>query len=171
MSADALRVAVREIERHAASTGWDRSPRLFALVPSVALLEAEPALADQLGLDPAPAPDALTPVEQDDVTFEQPLEDLLATMEWPAEVVGVALVLETVVLPAAAEREAPTSRADTWAAEHPDREEARVAVGVHRDGRRACALRWRRHDDDTDVVTAENLAPALADALAATLLP
>jgi len=46
-----------------------------------------------------------------------------------------------------------------------------VAVAVHRDGTRAAALRWRRHDDESDVVTADDLAPALADALAATLLP
>lgn len=171
MTERALLAAVREVERHAAGVGWDRAPRLFALVPSAALVAAEPALVGELGLDPAPAPEALTPVEQDDLTFSQPLEELLAAIEWPPEVAGVALVLETVLLPADAEHAAPTTRPDAWAAAHPDREEARVAVGVHRDGSRAAALRWRRHDDDSDVVTAEDLAPALADALAATLLP
>lgn len=166
-----LRRAVREIERHAAGAGWDRAPRLFALVPSAALVAAEPALAAQLGLDPEPAPDALTPVEQDDLAFDQPLEDLLATIEWPAEVLGVALVLETVVLPPAAEEALPEDRPDVAAAAHPEREEARIAVAVLRDGSRACALRWRRHDDDTDVLTAPDLAPGLAEALAATLLP
>lgn len=171
VTGQALRQAVRDVERHAARVGWDGAPRLYALVPSAELVAAEPAVMGELGLDPAPSLDALTAVEQDDMTFGEPLEALLATIAWPLEVAGVALVLETVVLPAAAERAAPNDRPDAWAATHPDREEARIAVAVHRDGSRACALRWRRHADDSDVVTADDLAPALADALAATLLP
>lgn len=171
VTGDALRRAVRDVERHASQVGWDCAPRLFALVPSAALLAAEPAVADQLGLSAAPSPGALTPVEQDDMTFDRPLEELLASIAWPLEVTGVALVLETVLLPANAERGAPKTRPGAWAAAHSEREEARVAVGVHRNGSRACALRWRRHDDDSDVVTADDLTPTLADALAATLLP
>lgn len=171
MTVEALQSAVREIERHAAGAGWDRAPRLFALVPSAALVAAEPELATQLGLDPEPVASALTPVEQDDLTFDQSLEDLLAAIEWPPEVTGAALVLETVVLPDGAQHEEPGSRPDEWAVEHPAREDARIAVAVHRGGQRAAALRFRRHDDDADVVTGPDLAPALADALAATLAP
>lgn len=166
----ALQHAVREVERHAASVGWDRSPRLFALVPSVELLAAEPELAPRLGLEPKPGAAALTPVEQDDLTFDQPLAQLLAGIEWPPEVVGAAIVLETMVLPGSTRDEALEPGAARRAADQPDREDARVAVAVHRGGGRASALRFRRHDDDADVVTGADLAPALADALATTLV-
>lgn len=166
----AVEHAVREIERHAASVGWDRSPRLFALVPSAELLAAEPELASRLGMEPKPSASALTPVEQDDLTFEEPLEQLLAGIEWPQEVVGAALVLETVVLPGGTREDTLGPGAARRAVDHPDREDARVAVAVHRGGERASALRFRRHDNDTDVVTGADLAPALAVALATTLV-
>jgi hypothetical protein len=44
-----------------------------------------------------------------------------------------------------------------------------MVVAVLRDGSRASALRMRAHDDETSVLTGENLVPGLADALSATL--
>ena len=55
-----------------------------------------------------------------------------------------------------------------WASDHPERREARLAVAVLRDGSRACTIRLRGPDED-DLLVGPDLAPALADALAATL--
>jgi hypothetical protein len=158
---------VTEIERHVAGDGWDQGPRLFALAPTSDLLSREPGLADQLRLeeDGAPVPGQLTPVEQD--LPARDLEDLLATIAWPATVVGCALALERIVLPPDAESGMPPRPAEAaaWAARHPDRADVRLVVAVMRDGARSSVLRVRGQGDllrDTD------LAPDLADALAAT---
>ena len=55
-----------------------------------------------------------------------------------------------------------------WASDHPERREARLAVAVLRDGSRACTVRLRGPDED-ELLVGPDLAPALADALAATL--
>ena len=55
-----------------------------------------------------------------------------------------------------------------WVSEHPERREARLAVAVLRDGSRACTVRLRGEDEE-ELLVGPDLAPALADALAATL--
>ena len=47
---DALIACLTEIERFVASSSWGGPPRLFALVRTVDLVKAEPALAGQLSL-------------------------------------------------------------------------------------------------------------------------
>jgi hypothetical protein len=165
---DALKAAVREVERHAAAEGWDRRPALFALVRTADLVRDEPELAGHLGLAAAIA-GALTPVAQEDITIETSIPEVLRGIDWPEAVAGAALVIETVALPPDVERQAPATDAGGWAVQRPDRHEARVVVGVLRDGQRAAALRWRDHDSDADVVTGPDLAPAIADALALSL--
>src|SRR3954467_1272081 len=103
----ALQTAVREIEAHAAEAGWDQPARLYALVPTSDLLSREPALAAAMGLDAAGAAGALTPVEQDDVPPDPPLESVLQQIMWPAEVFGCAAVVERFVLPPAADDALP----------------------------------------------------------------
>jgi len=163
-----LEDAVREVERHAAATGWDRPPALYALARTADLVRDEPELAGRLGLDGGTA-GALTPVAQDDLVVEATIPDLLAGIDWPDAVLGAVLVLETVALPGDVEDEAPGADAGAWAVQHPDRQEARLVVGVLRDGARAAALRWRSHDTEDDVVTGPDLAPALTAALALSL--
>lgn len=161
--------AVAEIERHVADDGWDQAPRLFALAPTADLLSREPALVDQLGLGgQEPAPDQLTPIEQE-LPLRQ-LEDVLGTVAWPSTVVGCALALERIVLPPAAEESMPAAapEAAAWAARHPDRADVRIVVAVLRDGARSSVLRVRGHDHDNDLLRETDLAPDLADALAAT---
>ncbi len=164
-----LAESVLEIEQHVAEAGWDQPPRLFALVETAALLDREPALVERLGEEPLPG--HLTGVEQEGVPADAPLEEFLAGIAWPAEVAGTALVVERVMLPAGAETHLPGSDADAmrWAAEHPERQEVRLTVGVLRDGSTECALRFRRHDRAEDVLTGPELVPGLAAALAATL--
>lgn len=163
-----------EIELHAARTGWDQPAKLFALVDTAELAEQEPALAGQLGLaDAAIAPGTLTPIEQQPLG-DGPLDETLAQIAWPPEVLGAALVHEVLILPPSAEQDRP-EQADpvSWAAQHPERREVRLAVGVLRDGSRASALRVRAPLADPttldDVLVGPDLAPNLADALRETL--
>ena len=163
-----LESVVYEVEQYVGKEGWDTAPRLFALVPTAELLAAEPALAAQLGATEV-RPDALTPVEQDDLPEAATLDEMLAGIAWPAGVLGAALVVERLVLPPEAEAGMPEDEqaALEWLTNHPQREEVRVAVGVMRDGPRACVLRMRAHENE--ILRGPDLVPALAEALAATL--
>ncbi|NUR08268.1 MAG: hypothetical protein HOQ22_12235 [Nocardioidaceae bacterium] len=165
-----LQAAVREIEQHAAEAGWDQPARLYALVPTSDLLVREPALAAAMGLDGASA-GSLTPVEQDDVPVDQPLESTLQQIMWPAEVFGAAAVVERLVLPPTADVQLPADpdEAERYAAEHPDRQEVRIVAGATRDGSTYCALRMRSHDDALSVLEAPDLVPALLELLRSTL--
>ncbi len=165
----ALAAAVREVEQHAARSGWDRPPQLFALVDTAELLEREPNLAEVLGVDSVAA-GALTPVEQDPVTGD--LEDLLAEILWPPEVAGCAVVVERLTLPPGEDgHTVPTAAAAAaeHVADHPHREEVRIVAGVLRGGIGYCALRVRSHDEDSSVIVGDDLVPALLELLHATL--
>ena len=167
----ALRSAVREIETHASEAGWDQPARLYALVPTSDLLAREPALAAAMGLDEVSAAGSLTPVEQDDVPVEKPLEEVLGQIMWPAEVLGCAAVVERLVLPPAADGTLPDDpeAAQEYAHSHPDREEVRIVAAATRDGSTYCALRLRTHDDALSVLESPDLVPALLELLRSTL--
>ncbi len=77
------------------------------------------------------------------------------------------------MLPPSAEASVPEGLSDKklakWVAEHPDRQEVRMTVGVLRDGTRdsphcVCARRTRRPRSSTGA----SLVPGLAEALSAT---
>lgn len=167
----ALAAAVLEIETHAAAAGWDQPARLFALVDTKALVEKEPALASAMGLDESSAQGSLTPVEQDQLTPDQPLEVALESMSWPPGVAGCAAVVERLVLPPDADAVIPDdpTAAEEFAREHPDRQEVRIVAGATRAGATYCALRLRAHDDDQSVVGGVDLVPQLLQLLGATL--
>jgi hypothetical protein len=170
----ALDQVAREIDRHAGTRGWDQPPRLYALADTAELARREPGLAAQLGLTgPGAVPEGggLTPVEQDPLPTDRPLDEVLATITWPAEVVGCALVIESLVLPPTAEADLPDpDEVDVaaWVASHPDRRDVRITVAVLRDGSRECVVRLRDHDAEAMVLAGTDLAPALGDALATT---
>lgn len=166
----ALAAAVLEIEGHAASAGWDKPARLYALVPTGELVEREPALAAAMGLDESSSEGSLTPVEQD-LDVEQPLESVLESIMWPPGVGGCAAVVERLVLPPSADTEIPDdpSAAQAFAADHPDRQEVRITAGATRAGATYCALRLRAHDDEQSVVGGTDLVPALLQLLRNTL--
>ena len=163
--------AVREIEAHVAESGWDQPGRLYALVPTSDLLAREPALAAAMGLDDAGAAGSLTPVEQDAVPSETPLETVLEGIIWPPEVFGCAAVVERLVLPPGAAAQMPDDprSAEDYAAEHPDRQEVRIVAGATRAGSTYCALRLRAHDDPLSVLESPDLVPALLELLRSTL--
>lgn len=159
-----------DLERHVAEAGWDRPPRLFALVETADLLRREPQLAEELGLAEG-EPGDLTPIDQGDLPVFTTMEDLLGGIVWPAEVLGTAVSIERVMVPPSVEPEMPRDEHEAlrWLGEHPDRHEVRLVVAVLRDGRRSAAIRMRAHDDETSVLTGPDLVPGLAAALAATL--
>jgi hypothetical protein len=162
-----------DLERHAAAGGWDQPPHLFALVETADLLRREPQLAARLGLVEG-GPGDLTPVDQGDlqeVGGQGGLDELLAGIAWPPEVLGTALSVERLMVPPAVEKDMPQDEGEAlrWLAEHPERQEVRLVVAVLRDGSRSAALRLRAHDDETSVLTGRDLVPGLADALAETL--
>lgn len=165
----ALLAVVGEVEGHVAEAGWDQSAQLFALVDTEQLLRAEPQLAESMGLVVA-RPGSLTPIAQEELSAA-PLDEQLASMLFGTDVLGVVLVHEVLVLPPSAE--AALDDVDDpagTAAEHPERREVRMAVGVMRDGSRESVLRVRGADEaPDDIVTGGDLAPGLADALFSTL--
>ena len=163
--------AVLEIESHSAEAGWDQPARLYALVPTSDLLAREPALAAAMGLDEVAAAGSLTPVEQDDVPVDKPLEAVLEQIMWPAEVFGCAAVVERLVLPPTADGQLPEDReaAERYAADHPDRQEVRIVAAATRAGATYCALRMRTHDDAFSVLESPDLVPALLELLRSTL--
>ena len=165
----ALEDVVRELEAHASELGWDQPERIYALATTAQLVADEPGLAEALGLDAAD--DGLTSIEQEPLTEGQLLEDVLAGIEWPPEVAGVAAVAERLVLPPDADGELPAdpAAAQEYAAQHPDRQEVRMVAAVLRGGETACALRLRSHDADDLVLTGPDLVPGLLEQLHATL--
>jgi len=165
-----LRVAVVEVEQHAGRAGWDQPSRLYALVPTVELAAAEPELATELGIGDGSA-DLYTPVEQELDEHSGSLEQLLGRITWPDGVVGAMAVVERVVLPPEAEAEVPdvASAAASFAADHPDRDDVRIAVGVLRGGPSHCVLRMRSHDDDNALIHGPEVVPGLVEALRETL--
>lgn len=181
MATSPLTRAVLEIDTYTSGLGWDRPALLFGLVDTAQLREEEPGLAERLGLD-EPAGEAspigatLTPVEQDELPSDVPLDEFLATIAWPDAVAGCALAVERLMLPPSAEssvpeelrQEANSTALAQWVAEHPERQEVRMTVAVLRDGRREAAIRLREKDSATEVLTGRDLVPGLAEALAAT---
>ena len=167
----ALAAAILEIEGHQAGSGWDQPSRLYALVDTAQLVESEPALAAQLGLDSPTERGSLTPIEQDELPAGQQLEEVLPGILWPDVVVGCAAVVERLVLPPAADGQVPQDReaAVEFAREHPDAEEVRIVAGVTRHGASYCALRMRSQDEDTAVMGGADLVPGLLDLLRTTL--
>ena len=164
-----LQSVVRELEAHAAESGWDRPERLFALVETAALVRQEPGLAEALGLEGEPT--GLTPIEQEPLPEGTSLEQVLAEIVWPGEVAGCAAIAERIVLPPEADEQMPDDPADAhaFAATHPAREEVRIVAAALRSGGSACALRLRSHDDAESVLTSPDLVPGLLTLLHATL--
>lgn len=162
----ALAEVVREVEAHASRAGWDQPAQLFALVETTDLLQREPQLADLLGVDAEDQ--GLTPVEQE--TTSESLDELLASIVWPAEVAGCAVVVEAMTVPPDAEQlPADAEAAAEYAAAHPEREEARIVAGALRSGETFCAIRQRAHDEDDMVLAGADLVPALLELLQTTL--
>lgn len=163
-----LTQAAADTERHVARLGWDQAPRLFALVRTASLREAEPSLRPQLADSD---PDSLTSIEQEGLRKTSNIESMLGTLAWPDEVDGAALVVERIVVPPEAERDLPINPTDATEAlaKHPARRDVRLLAAVLRSGESVCLLRQREHDSDDAVAIGSDIAPGLIEALRATL--
>jgi hypothetical protein len=173
----AVRRVVVELERHVAAAGWDAPVRVFALVRTAGALQRDRTLATRLPADVVAAavddPEHLTAVEQDGLPDAESLHDLLGRLAWPESVDGAAVVVERSVIPPEVEAQMPTDedQAVAWLQTHPERRDVRLAAATLRSGEHASALRARDHDHDNQVAVGAELAPALVDAVAATLEP
>lgn len=159
-----LPAVVREVEQHVAAGGWDQPTRLFAIVPTAALLESDPTLTLSGEL-------ALTSIEQELEDVSVTLDELLGHIAWPDDVVGAIVVVERIVLPPEAQDELPDendAHLIAAVADHPDRRDVRMVSAVLRTGSNMNALRYRLHDEPDSVAIAPDLVPQLNDALAAT---
>ena len=172
----ALARAVTETEAHVAAFGWDQPVRVFALVRTDEALAADPDIAELLDAatveESRTDPELLMVVEQEGLPAAADLEHLLAQLAWPESVHGVAIGIERLVLPPAAqdEAEAITDAAErlTFLQARPDRQDVRLVAGVLRSGESWCAVRARSRDSDEAVVQGEAVVPGLVEALAAT---
>ena len=175
MESQDLLAAALDIERHVAADGWDQPALLFALVPTEHIRAEQPELAAQLGVvDGGPA---LTTFEQPAPPDDEELDVFLARIEWPADIVGAAVVVERIVLPPGAEAlVADRPDAATLAREHPDAQDMRIVVAVMKDDQQVSVLRLRGApgadgsptDSEDSVLTGTDLVPGLAEALLAT---
>lgn len=171
----ALATAVRELEAHVASGGWDGPIRLFALVHTAAAVAENPELKQQLPAEvlaiAAQDPRHLTSIEQEGLSSADSLEEMLAQVAWPPSVDGTAVVVERVVVPPEVETDMPTDPAQalSFIMGHPKRQDVRLAVGVLRDGTTWCAIRTKAYDQEAAVAGGADLVPTLIDALRATL--
>lgn len=165
---ETLTKAAADTERHVAKLGWDQDPRLFALVRTDSLMEAEPSLRAELSASP---PDGLTSIEQEGLRRTSNIETLLGTLAWPEAVDGAAIALERIVVPPEAERDLPLNPTEAVEAlsRHPARRDMRLLVAVLRSGESVCLLRQREHDSDDAVAIGQDIAPGLVEALRATL--
>lgn len=169
MTDDALVAALMEIERHVSHGGWDQPARLFALVPTADLVAAEPSLADQIAR-PDELPDgALSSIEQDGFRTGADLVDDLDKITWPPAVHGCALAVERLFVPPHVEGDIPSDpeAAAAFVADHPERRDVRVVVGVTRGGARYGVARLRSNPED--LLAADDLVPGLGEALTRTL--
>ncbi|MFI5777690.1 PPA1309 family protein [Nocardia sp. NPDC051570] len=186
--ASALYRCIRDVAEFADAEGWDRPPQMFALVPTVDLVAAEPTLQDELDDGAELTPIAQEPFPEDIGGGSPALDEFLATTSWPPAVRGCVLVQQIVVLPPDAEqtlddaiaplladRDAADAAARDAAVTHPGRRDARLYAGVLRDGVSLCLLQIRPDEDEADpfggidLRTAPNLAPNLVEALRNTL--
>lgn len=166
--------AVLELESHVHADGWDQPVRLFAIALMSELIDREPALAAAMELDASNATgDELIPVEQEWSEGDEAIDEALAQIAWPPQVLGTAIVVERFLLPPEAEvdleGETEAGAIVDAVTNHPERREVRLAALVMRDGRQMCALRLRENDTDDAVLTGQDLLPGLTDALATTL--
>lgn len=162
-----LLTCARDIERYVAGSGWDQPVRLFALVPTAQLREAQPQL-EHLSQE---EPDAFSAIEQEELPAADSIESLLAQIGWPPQVHGAAVALERVVLPPDAQADLPTDGSSVLAAvaDHPQRQDVRLLVAVLRDGSATCLLRQRSNDSDDKVAVGADIAPGLVEGLRDTL--
>jgi len=167
-----LTQVVTELDAELARHSWGQPVRLFALVDTDDLIAEEPQLAEALKL----VPGTITSVEQDGFDQAAEVEQLLVTIGWPESVLGAAVAVERLLLPAQVEAEltdtTDPSQLSQAAAAHEARVDVRVITAVTRDGGEITMLRLGApHDYTVTGRPGERLAPELTDLLHGTFAP
>ncbi|WP_168705050.1 PPA1309 family protein [Gordonia paraffinivorans] len=161
-STEDLGTALSEILDHVDDAGWGQAASVYALVPTSVIAEQTPHLVDD-------SPSVFTPVEQ-----ECPdLDEFLASAVWPDAVAGAAVALEIVVAePGPDDDGTPRHVSPGAAGPSTDGQQARLVVGVLRNGRDLALMRLRRQEgDEPETLTHPKLATELREALAGTFEP
>ena len=142
---DLLLLAMLEAESYVGGKGWGERPHLYALTAPTSAVAAEQEPVD--GINGA-RPDALVPVEHERLP-DGDLAEVLAGIQWPADVVGCVLVTELAALPPGNEGDGPIDplASGEWASTQPDGRPARLIVGVHKSGGHMCGLRIKGEDE------------------------
>jgi hypothetical protein len=151
---DELTDGVVEAARYAARHDWDRPPILYAFARKNALAFLGNDLPPAAQLAPG---SALIPIEQDPLPEGEPME-VLAGIHWPDDVEGCALVTEIILMPSDIGSQARQLLAGQPAGHYPGRQ-ARLAVGVLRDGKYASCLQVR---GEADLLVGDKLTDDLA---------
>ncbi len=161
----ALVAALAEIERYVTKAGWDQPARLFSLVDTANLVAAEPSLASQMNLD---IPGSLSSIEQEGFHDGEDLLTALAAIYWPPTVDGCAVAVERSFLPMEYEDQLPTDElaAAKFVANHPQRQDVRIVVGVLRTGESHGLARLV--NDPDELLGSDDLVPGLTAALFST---
>ena len=145
---DLLLLAMLEAESYVGGKGWGERPHLYALTAPTSTVAADREPAD--GISGA-RPDALVLVEQERLP-DGDLAEVLAGIQWPADVVGCVLVTELAALPPRNEGGGPIDplASGEWASTRPDGRPARLIVGVRKSGGHMCGLRIKGEDEMQD---------------------
>lgn len=157
---DSLVLAMLEAESHMDRKGWGKPPQLYALTGKTLPITADHELHAETR---DPRPDAMILVEQDPLP-DGDLIEVLASIQWPEDVVGCVLVAELTALPPRSEEDAPINpaAAEQWASTHPDGRPVRLAVGVCRNGAHTCGFRIKGEDNvQVGMERADDLVTAL----------
>lgn len=162
---DVLTSAVVQTAQHEAVREWGDRPRLYALVRREELDPFPSGVSEQVSAAPA---DALIPIEQDQLPEGEPV-DVLAGIHWPAGVAGCVLVTEVLVVPSADGDKAPRSIAGTGQPGQSEAGQARLTVGVLREGEQARQMCCLQFPGNKDLLIGPGLADDLATALMGTL--
>ena len=142
---DLLLLAMLEAESYVDGKGWGERPHLYALTAPTSAVAAEQEPVD--GINGA-RPDALVPVEHERLP-DGDLAEVLAGIQWPADVVGCVLVTELAALPPRNEGDGPIDPLESgeWASTQPDGRPARLTIGVWKGGGHMCGLRIKGEDE------------------------
>ncbi|MEO9329926.1 PPA1309 family protein [Gordonia aurantiaca] len=161
-STEDLGTALSEILDHVDEAGWGQSASVFALVPTAVLAEQAPHL---VGAEPT----VFTPVEQDCPN----LDDFLVSAFWPEPVAGAAVAIEIVIAePGPDDDGTPRYVQPGSGTSSAGGQQARLVVGVLRNGRDLAIMRLREQQgDEPETLTHPKLATELREALAGTFAP
>lgn len=151
-----LQNVIRELDEHIAESGWDQPVQLFAIASGSPESESA-SVADEESLQMLFEPQGID-------FSDGPIIDVLRTLEWDSEVLGLAIVAERII---SVENSDAT---DLTTESYSTTQEIRVLAIVMREGATMNAIRYRTHEHSNDLLVGNNLVPELNQALYSSLV-